>query len=115
VQKRHFPWILLGILVAGYAVASIVGLVLAAIGLFIVYLASLRVHPRIRHTGWRGCGGSGEHRGAVFTWTFRKCPGCNGGRLIRRGAGTWGAQHIRREHASTKAARARARSEHVWR
>lgn len=115
VQKNHFPWILAGILLAGYVLASLPGLVITAIVLFVVYLISLRVHPRIRHTGWRSCAGTGEHRGAVFTWTHRRCPGCNGGRLIRRGAGIWGAEHIRHEYARTKAARATARSNGTWR
>jgi hypothetical protein len=115
VQKRRFPFILAVILIAGYAYASTVGLILAAVGLAVIYLLSLRVHPRINHTGWRGCGGTGRHRGSVFTWTFRKCPGCDGGRLIRRGAGQWGAEHIRHEHARGKAARATAKSGGTWR
>jgi len=115
MRKAHFPFVLVAILIVGYAVASLLGLILAAAGLFVAYLASLRVHPRIRHTGWRGCGGTGEHRGDVFTWTHRKCPGCNGGRLIRRGAAIWGPEHIRHEHARTKQARATARSSGTWR
>jgi len=115
MRKSHFPWAIVIILVIGYAGWHVLGLVLAATGLFIAYLASLRLHPRIRHTGFRSCHGSGERRGAIFTWTFRKCPGCNGGRLIRRGAGAWGAGHIREEYASTKAGRAAAKASHVHR
>ena len=115
VRKTNFPWILGGILGFGYAAGHATGLILAAAGLFAVYLLSLRVHPRIKHTGWRGCNGTGEHRGTIFTWTFRKCPRCSGGRLIRRGAGTWGAGHIQREHARGKAARSAAKSGGTWR
>ena len=115
MQKSTFPWVLIGILALGAFGAGIVGFIVAAIVLFIVYLFSLRLHPRIRHTGSRGCAGTGEHRGSVFTWTHRKCPGCNGGRLIRWGAGIWGAEHIRHEHARTRAARATARSNRTWR
>ena len=112
MQKRHFPWILLAILVAAFAGAGIVGLILAALVLFVIYLASLRLHPRIRHSR---CNGTGEHRGAVFTWAHHKCSGCQGGRLIRAGAGIWGAEHIRREHARTRAARIAAKKDGSWR
>jgi hypothetical protein len=115
MQKRHFPFILIGILIVSYALGSLLGLILATVGLFVVYLASLRVHPRVRHTGWRSCGGTGEQRGTVFTWTFRKCPGCSGGRVIRRGAAVWGAPHVKHEHAEAKQARAGARSNGTWR
>jgi hypothetical protein len=115
MQRQHFPWILIGILALGAFGGGVLGFVIAAVGMFIVYLVTLRVHPRIRHTGWQGCAGTGEHRGAVFTWTHRKCPGCNGGRLIRRGAGIWGAEHIRHEYARSKAARETARSNGTWR
>lgn len=115
MQRSHFPWVLIGILVLGYLIAGVLGLVLAALGLFVAYLVSLRVHPRVRHTGFRSCNGTGEHRGSVFTWTHRKCPNCNGGRLIRWGAGIWGADHIRREHERTKAARKTARQNSIWR
>jgi hypothetical protein len=112
MQRSHFPWALIAILVVGYVLGHTVGLILAALGLFVVYLASLRVHPRIRH---RACGGTGEHRGSVFTWTHRKCPGCNGGRLVRRGAAVWGAEHIRNEYKRTKEARKTARQNSTWR
>ena len=115
MQKRHFPFILTGILIAGYAYAGTLGAVLAAFGAAVIYRLSLRAHPRTKHTGWRGCGGTGNHRGSVFTWAYRKCGGCNGGWLIRRGAGIWGAEHIRHEHARGKAARSAARKVGAWR
>jgi hypothetical protein len=112
MRKAHFPWIIAIILVVAVAGWHLIGLILAAAGLFISYLASLRLHPRIRHGR---CGGTGEHRGAIFTWTHRKCGGCNGGRLIRWGAGQWGAGHIQAEYRRTEAARAAARSNSTWR
>ena len=112
VPKRRFPLILAVILIAGYAYASTVGLTLAAFGVAVIYVLSLWINPRMGHGR---CNGTGLRRGRVFTWTHHKCPRCQGGRIIRRGAGIWGAQHVRREHRSTKEARARARSEHAWR
>lgn len=115
MRKAHFPWILAIILLGGFIFGHILGLVLAALGLFVSYLISLRLHPRIRHTGWNSCNGSGEIRGSVFTWSFRKCPRCNGGRLVRWGAGLWGAEHVRSERRRTSEARAAARDGHRWR
>ena len=115
MKKTAFPWAIAVILIVAWAGWHLVGLVLAGLGLGVVYLSSIRFHPRIRHTGWRGCGGSGEHRSALFPWTFRKCPGCNGGRLIRLGAGHMGADHIKAEYERTKQARKQARDGHVWR
>ena len=112
VQKRHFPWVLIGILVVGWAAGSILGLILAALGLSIAYGISLRVHPRMRHGR---CNGTGEHRGAVFTWVHRRCGRCQGGRIIRFGAGHWGAGHIQGEYTRTKAAQAQARDSNRWR
>jgi hypothetical protein len=112
VSKRRFPWILAGILILSYAAFSVTGLVLAGLGYVVAYGTSLRLHPRIRHGR---CKGTGEVRGSVFTWTFRKCPRCTSGRLIRRGAGTWGAGHIRTEHRRLADGRAKARAEHRWR
>ncbi len=107
MSRSRFPWILAGILLFSLAAWGVTGLVLAALGLSAAYGASLRLHPRIRH---RACRGTGEVRGSVFTWTFRKCPRCSSGRLIRWGAGQWGAPHIRAENARGRQARARARA-----
>ncbi|MDQ2814373.1 MAG: hypothetical protein M3Z75_21530 [Actinomycetota bacterium] len=112
MTRTHVPWILIGIEAVAWVMGNILGLVLATLGLVVIYLVSVRVHPRIRH---RGCGGTGEHRGAVFTWTHRKCPRCTGGRLVRWGAGQWGSEHIRNEYSRTKEARAAARSNGTWR
>jgi hypothetical protein len=113
VRKSQFPWAIVIILVIGYALGSILGLVLAALGLLVVYISSLRLHPRTRH---RACGGTGEHHSALFPWTHRKCPGCGGrGRIIRWGASQWGAGHIQAEHREAKEARAAAKENRAWR
>jgi hypothetical protein len=87
----------------------------ATIGVVVIYLLSLRLHPRVRHTGFRGCGGSGERHGRLFAWTFRKCGRCESGRRIRFGAAHAGAGHIQAEAARTKAARAAAKDNGTWR
>jgi hypothetical protein len=114
VQRRHYLWILAGVEFFAFASGIVTGIVVTLI-LIVIYLASLRVHPRIRHSGWRSCNGTGEHRGAVFTWTFRRCPGCSGGRLIRWGAARWGSGPIRTEAARQRESRAAARDNHSWR
>ena len=115
MRKEQFPWTLIVILVLGYLVAHLLGLILAALGLFIAYLASIRLHPRVRHTGWRSCNGSGEKRGSIFTWSFHKCQNCNGGRLIRWGAGHFGPGHIQGEYRRNLEARRKARQNSRWR
>jgi hypothetical protein len=115
MRKEQFPWLLIGIPVLGYLVFHAVGLILAVLGLFIAYLVSIRLHPRVRHTGWRSCNGSGEVRGAIFTWTFRKCPNCNSGRLVRWGAGHFGAEHMQTEYRRSLEARRKAKQDGRWR
>lgn len=114
MKKPHFPWILAGILFVSFAAFGILGLIVAGIGTGGAYLVSLRIHPRMRHGK---CKGSGEVKGAVFTWTHRKCPGtvCQGGRQIRWGAGHFGAGHIQGEYARAKAAKTRAKENNRWR
>ena len=112
MTKARFPWILAGILILSYAAFRVTGLILAAIGCAAAYGTSLRAHPRMRHGR---CGGTGEHRGAVFTWVHRKCPGCQSGRIVRYGAGHYGAGPVRAEYAKARTARAKARAEHRWR
>ncbi len=114
MKKAHFPWILVAILIVGFAVGHALGLILAAVGLFIAYLTSLRLHPRMRHGR---CKGSGEVKGSVFVWTHRKCPGkvCQGGRQIRWGAGLWGAGHIRSERTRVVQSKTAAKEGNRWR
>jgi hypothetical protein len=66
---------------------SIAGGMIVSVIVAAIYLSSLRVHPRMRH---RRCRGTGEHRGSVFTWTHRRCPGCAGGPYHPVGGGAVG-------------------------
>jgi hypothetical protein len=115
MRKEQLPLTLIAILVFGYAVLNVLGLILAALGLFIAYFVSVRLHPRTRHTGWRSCNGAGEKRATIFTWTFHKCPNCNGGRLVRWGAGHFGPEHIQREYQRNLEARKKAKQDGRWR
>ncbi len=112
MRKAQFPFILAGILIFGLAAGGALGLTIAAAGLAIAYLVSLRLHPRVSH---RKCNGTGRHHGAIFTWTTRKCGRCDGGRIVRFGARYWGPDHIRSEHATGKQAREAARDQGSWR
>jgi hypothetical protein len=106
------------IIVVVLAVAVFGNHVLGILALLILggaYWVSLIVHPRTRHTGFRSCGGTGEHRGAIFGWVHRKCPGCDGGRMIRAGAGTLGTGPVRDEYTRRRQARRAARDRHAWR
>jgi hypothetical protein len=114
MTKMQFPWLLVGILIFGFVVGRGLGLFLAALGLFIAYFTSLRLHPRMRH--WR-CSGTGEHKGLVFTWATRKCqsPHCNGGRVVRFGARHLGQDHVQAEHRRTVTTRKAAKGRSAWR
>ena len=112
MSKARFPWVLGGILLLSFAVFHVAGLVLAVAGAAGAYVVSLRLHPRTRH--WR-CGGTGESRGAVFTWVHRRCGGCSSGRVVRWGARQWGSGPVRAEGARVRRARAAARQGHSWR
>ena len=87
----------------------------ASLGIGVIYFASLRFSPRSRHTGFRGCGGTGEIHGWLFRHAHRRCPRCQGGRIVRLGAGHFGADHIQREYVRGREARKAARDNHVWR
>lgn len=86
--------------------------VLLALAVAVVYVASLRFHPRMRHGA---CGGSGEHHSWLFGWTHRKDRRCQGGRIIRAGAVAFGSPAIKAEAARNKAARKLARANRSWR
>src|SRR5215475_12729700 len=69
------------------------------------YVVSLMRHP---HRRCRACGGTGRHRGTMFTWGDRPCTTCGGGPRHRR----WGVQAYRGDTqtwAERAAARARRR------
>lgn len=103
------------VLLAAWGGWHLLGVILAALALFFAYWVSLIVHPRTRHTGIGGCGGTGEHRGGIFGWGHRRCPGCDGGRMIRLGAGTFGTEPVRDEYRRRRQARRAARDRHAWR
>lgn len=115
MSKNRFPWVLAGVVVAAWAGWHAAGLVVAGLVLAVAYAASIRLHPRARHTGFRGCGGTGEHHSALFPWTHRRCGGCASGRVIRFGARRWGTAAVRAEAARARRARARARETRAWR
>ena len=112
MSKPSFPWILAGILILSWAAWGTLGLVLAAAGCAAAYLSSVRLSPRTRH--WR-CKGTGEKRGLLFTWVFRKCGRCSSGRVIRWGAGQWVSPAIQAERTRTRAQLAAARRGRRWR
>ena len=74
-------WLLgLVVLVVGLPHAWGLGLAAVAAG---AYYVSLHLHP---DEFCRTCGGTGRHRGWLFLWTRRQCPGCAGqGRNRRMG------------------------------
>jgi hypothetical protein len=113
VQRQHFPVAIVVVLATAFALASFAGLIFAAAGLVVVYLASVRLHPRMLH---RKCGGSGRTHDWLFPWVYHRCRGCGGsGRWIRFGAARWGMLHIRQEADAGAKARASARAGRVWR
>ena len=74
-----------------------------SVGLF--YVVSLALHSNRR---CRACGGSGRHKGAMFTWGDRLCSTCAGQSRHRR----WGVQVLypqRKTYAERSAAKARRR------
>jgi hypothetical protein len=109
VSRTQFPWAIAIIEILATAVFGVVGFVVATIGIAISYFISLRLHPRMRHIGFRGCGGTGELRGSIFTWTFRRCPRCQSGRHIRWGAGHFGTDRIQSEYNRNTVARQAAK------
>ena len=112
MRKKRYPWVIIVSLVIAYAGWHLPGFLLLGLAWIVVYLSSLRFHPRMRH---RACGGTGEHHSRLFPWTHRKCGGCQGGRIIRWGAGQWGAGHIQHEHREGRESRAAAKENNVWR
>jgi hypothetical protein len=115
VSKTQFPWVIIIVEILATAAFAVKGFVVATVIIGVSYFISLRLHPRMRHIGFRGCGGTGEVRGSVFTWTFHKCPHCQGGRHIRWGAGRLGASHIQAEYKRNVAARQATKQNGAWR
>ena len=114
VRKWHFFVIVFFAGVVAVRVNHVLG-ILTLLILGGANWVSLIVHPRTRHTGFRSCNGTGEHRGAIFGWGHRRCPRCDGGRMIRQGAGTLGTGPVRDEYARRRQARRTARDRHARR
>jgi hypothetical protein len=115
MSKGQFAAVAVIALAVAWGAWHVLGLILAALILFGAYWVSLIIHPRTRHTGWRSCNGTGEHRGAIFGWTHRRCARCDGGRMVRWGAGQFGSERARSEYATRREARRTARNNRAWR
>jgi hypothetical protein len=103
----RIPVVLIAILILGFALGHVAGLIVAAVLLAIGYWGSVRFNPRIAH---RSCNGTGRSHGWIYTWTYHRCAGCGGsGRSIRYGASRWGQQHVRDEAARLANARSEAK------
>ena len=103
------------VLLVATAAGHLLGFLLGLLIVGVPYAISIRLHPRTRHLGWRSCKGSGEHRGAILKWGHRRCPKCDGGRLVRAGNTVFGSPRMRREYWGRKEARKTAKKEHRWR
>ena len=108
--RRTFPLIFWGL----WAAAIIGGsgaLVLIAALLTAGYGVSLVIHPRARCLR---CDGTGEVRGSIYGWTHRRCPHCQGGRIIRLGARVFGLGHVRGQARQNRAHAAATRRHERW-
>jgi hypothetical protein len=63
----------------------VLGALYYGIAVAVLYVVSLERHSNRR---CRSCGGTGRHRGAMFTWGDRLCTKCGGQSRHRR----WGVQ-----------------------
>jgi hypothetical protein len=110
VTRRSFPVIFFGLLVVAIVAHSVV---IGAIWLVLMlgYAVSLLIHPRSRCTH---CNGTGELRGSLFTWTFRRCGQCQGGRIIRRGATVMGLSHVKDQARAQRTARENTKTRQRW-
>ena len=108
--RRIFPIWFFGLLIA-----AIIGhsLALGAIWLVLTagYVVSVVIHPRARCAH---CNGTGELRGSLYPWTFRRCPQCQGGRIIRRGATAIGLPHVRQQARQIRQARENTTTRQRW-
>ena len=50
-------------------------LILFALGLLVVYIASLALHPNAK---CNRCNGAGRHKGSIFSYATRPCTSCKG-------------------------------------
>jgi hypothetical protein len=108
MNKRSFFVTLVVAELIGYGSRGLAGAVVVGVIAFAGYAVSVRLHPRVRH---RGCNGTGEIKGRIFGWTFRRCPNCDGGRMLRAGNAVAGSSRYAGLYRARRAARARARRE----
>ena len=109
-NRRLFPLWFFGLLVVAIIAHS---LAIGVIWLVLMagYLVSVMIHPRVRCLH---CSGTGELRGAIFPWTFRRCPQCAGGRIVRRGAGVVGLPQVRDQARAFRETRRNTRFWQRW-
>lgn len=109
-NRRLFPFWFFGLIVVAIIAHS---LVIGAIWLILMvgYGISVLVHPRARCLH---CSGTGELRGSLFPWTFRRCAQCQGGRIIRRGATVIGLPHVRAQARQQRRARENTKTRQRW-
>ena len=106
-SRRLFPVWFFGLLAA-----ALIGRSMALFALWLIlaggYVVSLVLHPRARCTH---CGGTGELKGRIWGWAFRRCPQCQGGRIVRRGAAALGLPHVQQQARQQRAVR---RGTSIW-
>jgi len=95
--------------IIGIAGAQVIGGIVVTVGIGAIWWWSSRMHPRMRH---RACKGTGEVRSWLLPWVFHRCPNCTSGRVVRWGAGHFGAQYAQAEYRKAKATRAAAKENH---
>ena len=109
-SRRTFPFIFWGLWAATVIGRS--GALFLIAGLVTVsYIVSLVVHPRARCLR---CDGTGELKGSVYGWAHRRCPDCQGGRIIRWGARRLGLGHVRGQARQNRAHAAATRRHERW-
>jgi hypothetical protein len=109
-SRYSFPVIFFGLWYLAIASGSL-AVIAGAVALTAGYGISLIIHPRARH---RACGGTGELRGRIFTWSHRRCPDCQGGRIIRAGASVAGLPHVRQQARAQQRAQQSTTARQRW-
>jgi hypothetical protein len=109
-SRRSFPIIFVALFVIAVIARSLPLFAIWAVVL-VGYVISVVIHPRARCTH---CSGTGELRGSVFSWGFRRCPQCAGGRIVRRGAGVVGLPQAREQARAFRETRRNTRFWQRW-
>jgi len=90
-----------------YAAFGVLWLIGGGAGLVVLFMVSLRLHPR---RGCSFCGGRGRFYSKLFPWVFRLCAHCGGnGRVLHPGIQYLGTdkqrRNLRRDVADRRAGR----------